>query len=128
MWKYFTQKGTYKWIDVLQDLVNNYNRSYHRSIGCSPVEVSHNNEQQVWNRLYHEPGSKKEEKFVVGDHVRISKFKQTFDKGYLPNWTEEMFVLSQCVMRTPKPAYRLKDLQNEPILGTFYSDELQKIQ
>lgn len=135
LWRYFTDKGTYKWIDVIQRLTDYYNNSRHRSIGCKPVEVTPENQLTIWRRLYPEQSgqepmgnirSKVLDGPAVGDHVRISKFKHVFEKGYLPNWTEEVFIVSKCLQR-PRESYELKDLQNEPIIGTFYPEEIQKI-
>ncbi|GFY07342.1 uncharacterized protein TNCV_5085271 [Trichonephila clavipes] len=64
--------------------------------------------------------------FSVGDIVRVSKHKLLFEKGYETNWTEELFVVTECVSRHP-PVYRIKDLLEEPIQGTFYAQELQKV-
>ena len=64
--------------------------------------------------------------FKIGDTVRISKYKRkTFDKGYTPNWTEEVFIIDE--VRPTKPiTYKIKDLNGEEIKGTFYREELQK--
>lgn len=129
LWRYFTDKGTYRWTDVIQRLTDNYNNSYHRSIDCKPIDVTRSNQFEIWQKLY--PDENKTKRIVgpkVGDYIRISKFKRIFEKGYLPNWTEEVFVVAKRRGRTPKPVYELKDLQNEPIIGTFYIDEVQKIE
>jgi len=93
-----------------------------------PVQVNKKNEPLVWHTLY---GRTIEVpiryKFSVGDHVRISKTKKIFDKGYLPNWTTEIFVISERLPRRP-PVYRLKDLQGEVLGGIFYEEELQAVQ
>ena len=63
--------------------------------------------------------------FKVGDRVRIIKKKRTFEKGFTPNWTEELFIVSE--VRATKPiTYKIKDLKGEEIKGTFYQQELQK--
>ena len=64
-------------------------------------------------------------KFKVGDHVRISKYKNMFAKGYTPNWPEEVFVIKK-VRNTVPWIYVIKDLNGEEITGTFYEKELQK--
>ena len=83
MWRYFTAKKTMRYIEVLQDLVDSYNRSKHRSIRKKPINVTQNNEREVWHTLY---GEREKEgpvkyKFEVGDQVRISKMKRTFEKA-----------------------------------------------
>jgi transposase InsO family protein len=127
MWKYFTQIGTRKWIDIVDDLVYNYNNSYHRSIKMTPVEGSKKeNESIVYKNLYRESKlSKKSNKFKVGDKVRISKWKGTFEKGYLPNWTRELFTVSK-VLNTSPTTYKIEDYNDEEIEGSFYEPELVK--
>lgn len=128
MWKYFTFKNTWRYIDVLPDLLESYNNSFHRSIQMKPVEVNKKNESLVWHTLYGKNFIQPiRYKFRVGDQVRISKAKKLFDKGYLPNWTTEIFVVSESLPRRP-PVYRLKDLQGEVLGGIFYEEELQGIQ
>ena len=67
----------------------------------------------------------KDPKFKVGDHVRISKYKKIFDNGYMPNWSEEVFVIKK-VKNTVTWTYVINDLNGEAIIGTFYEKELQK--
>ena len=67
----------------------------------------------------------KDPKFKVGDHVRISKYKNIFAKGYTPNWSEEVFVISK-IKNTAPWTYVINDLNGEKIIGTFYEKELQK--
>lgn len=125
MWKYFTANDTHRWIDVLDKLVENYNRSYHRSIKMTPVEASEEeNEGMVYRNLYKQK-ELRTPKFKVGDKVRISIYKQPFRKGYLPTFTEEMFVIDE-VLDTDPPTYRLEDLGGERLVGTFYEPELVK--
>ena len=120
MWRYFTAKKTMRYIEVLQDLVDSYNRSIHRSIQKKPINVTQKNEREVWHTLYGE--REKEEpvkyKFEVGDQVRISKMKRRFEKGYLPNFSKEIFTISQQIPRHP-PVYKLKDYDQEELSGTF---------
>ena len=68
---------------------------------------------------------KQKPKYNLGDYVRISKKKGTFEKGYTPRWTEEVFKVVEILHTTPV-TYKLKDLNDEEINGTFYEPELQK--
>ena len=68
---------------------------------------------------------KKNPKFKVGDHVRISKYKNIFAKGYTQNWSEEVFVVSKTKDTVPW-TYVISDLNGEKITGSFYEKELQK--
>ena len=68
----------------------------------------------------------KDPKFKIGDHVRISKYKNIFAKGYMPNWSEEVFIINK-IKNTVPWTYVINDLNGEEIIGTFYEKELQKI-
>jgi hypothetical protein len=127
MWKYFTQVGNRKWIDIVNDLVYNYNNTYHTSIKITPIEGSKKeNETQVYKNLYaKEVKTEKVNKFNVGDKVRISKYKSVFEKGYLPNWTTELFTVSK-VLKTNPVTYKIKDFNDEEVTGLFYEQELVK--
>ena len=127
MWRYFTWKNTLKYIDVLPQLVKSYNHSYHRSIGMKPAEVNGRNESIVWKRLYSPPKRPAKFRFKVGDRVRISKQRLTFEKSYLPSWSEELFTVTKRSWRQQVPVYTLKDFSGEVIQGSFYEQELQKV-
>ena len=73
---------------------------------------------------YNEDSNKKDPKFKVGDYVRISKYKNIFAKGYAPNWSEEVFVVSK-IKNTVPWTYVVSDLNGEKITGSFYEKELQ---
>ena len=128
MWKYFTDKNTYTYIDILPDLVKDYNNTVHSSIKMTPVEASKKeNELTVWRNLYPDRLKihKINPKFSVGDKVRISKKKMTFEKGYTTRWTEEIFKITK-ILNTNPITYKVTDLNGEEIKGTFYEPELQK--
>ena len=126
MWKYFTYKNTHVYVDVLQDLVSAYNNSYHRSIGRPPVSVNLLNVGQVRRKLYGKTAPSVSFKFKIGDQVRISKSRRTFKKGYLPNWTEEIFTVSKLIPNH-FPVYKIKDYHGGELKGMFYNEELQKV-
>ncbi len=126
MWKYFTHRNTYQYIDVLQDMVRSYNNTYHRTIGRSPTSVKKEDEPIIKLKMYGPERGPSKPKLKVGDKVRISKTRRTFDKGYLPNWTLEIFTVSE-VFPTNPPTYSLKDYDDEKIEGTFYDTEVQKV-
>ena len=129
MWRYFTAKKTMRYLDMLPDLVYSYNHSEHRSIGRSPALVNSENEDEVFRTLYRNVLDNVQPvkyKFKIGDQVRISKIKRKFEKGYLPNYSKEIFTVSKKVPRNP-PVYKLKDYDGEELKGTFYDKELQKV-
>ena len=117
IYKYMTSISKNVYIDQLDDIVDEYNNTYHTTIKMKPADVKDNtyiNADKEFNN--------KDPKFKVGDHVRISKYKNIFAKGYMPNWPEEVFVIKNTVPWT----YVINDLNGEEITGTFYEKELQK--
>ena len=128
MWKYFTANSTNNFINVLPDLIREYNNTRHSSIKMTPVKASKKeNELTVWKNLYpdHPEIHDIKNMFSVGDKVRISKKKKTFEKGYTTRWTEEIFTIVE-VKHTSPVTYKIADLNGEEIKGTFYEPELQK--
>ena len=128
MWKYFSAKSTNVYINVLSDLVKEYNNTRHSSIKMTPVKASKKeNELTVWRNFYPEHLEIRDinPKFSVGDKVRISKKKKTFEKGYTTRWTEEIFTIVEVKLTSP-PTYKIADFNGEEIKGTFYEPELQK--
>ena len=84
-------------IDKLNDMVNEYNNNaYHRTIKMKPVDVKDNTYTNFKKEV-----NDKDPKFKVGDHVRISKYKNIFAKGYTPNWSEEVFVIKKVKNTVP---------------------------
>ena len=126
--KHLTATNTSRYIDILQKLIGEYNNRYHSSIKMTPFQASDpENREKVLRNLYSDTKGAKRHKphFRVGDRVRIYRYKRTFEKGYKPNWTKEIFVVHE-VNKTNPITYKLKDLEGEPILGSFYKEELSK--
>ena len=126
MWRYFTHNNTYKYVDVLQQLIDGYNASHHRGVGMPPKKVNSSNQLKIWTKFYSERVGKKRFKFAVGDKVRISRDKGAFEKGYVQSWSEEYFVVKKRMRRNPH-VYILEDLNGETLLGVFYAEQLQKV-
>ena len=92
-----------------------------------PVDVNKSNENQIFNSVLSNTETQSDKfKLKINDKVRISKYKTVFSKGYTPNWSEEVFIITDLIARNPN-VYKLKDLNNEPIEGIFYETELQKV-
>ena len=128
MWKYFTDNKTLTYMNVLPDLVEDYNNTVHSSIKMTPIEASKKkNEFTVWRNLY--PDRYKiydlTPKFSVGDEVRITKKKKVFEKGYTTRWREEIFKIKE-IQNTNPITYKIDDLKEKEIKGAFYEPELQK--
>ena len=126
LWKYFTKNNTRRWITVLPKIVDAINNSKNRSIGCPPSSVTKDNATQLWLRLYGQPKKFVKFKFNLGDEVRISRYKKIFEKGYLQNFTTEIFTVCERLNRNP-PVYRVKSHSGEILDGTFYGFELTKV-
>lgn len=125
MWKQFSLRGSYKWIDILDSLVHDYNQTKHRTIKMKPNDVTPNDEHFLLNTVYKSFGiTSNKSKFKIGDFVRMSKYKHIFEKGYTPNWTAEVFKISK-VQKTDPITYLLVDLFGNPINGCLYTEELQ---
>jgi len=126
MWKEFSLRDNYKWIDMVPDLVSDYNNTKHRTIKMKPKDVTPANADQLKRIYQRRPITTSKPKFKVGDHVRVSKYKHLFEKGFTPNFTAESFVVT-AVKPTNPVTYRLKDYQGQPIQGGFYQEELTSV-
>ena len=101
-------------------LVDEYNNTYHRTIKMKPSDVKDNAYINIGKEV-----NDNDPKFKAGDHVRISKYKNSFAKGYTPNWSEEIFGIKK-IKNTVPWTYVNNDLNGEEIIGTLYEKELQK--
>ena len=118
IYEYMTLVLKNVYINKLDDIVGDYNNTYHSTIKMKPVDVKNN----TYIDLKKEVNDKDPK---VGDHVRISKYKNTFANGYTPNWSQEIFVVSK-IKNTVPWIYVINDLNGEEIIETFYEKELQK--
>ena len=110
IYKYMTSISKNVYIDNLDDVVGEYNNAYHRTIKMKPVDVEDNTYIDFKKEV-----NDKDPKFKVGDHVRISKYKNIFAKGYTPNWSEEVFVIKKVKNAVPW-TYVINDLNGEEII------------
>lgn len=129
--RYMRSNQTYKWVNVLADVTNGYNNSYHRSIRKAPAAFNKRDEFRMWQELVNSssqlPKGRVRYKFKIGDVVRISRLRHSFHRYYSEHWTNEFFVISGRSMKQYIPAYSLTDYAGENITGIFYEAELQKI-
>ena len=130
MWKYFYANGSYESVSALDDLTRNYNQTKHSVILMKPADVNKTNSEAVWITLF---GYGIDEfprpKFSLNETVRISKYKNIFEKGYEANFTEEIFKIVKIYRGDPN-MYGLEDLtegKGEPIIGRFYENELSAV-
>ena len=111
IFKQIISKNVY--FDVLDNIVNKYNNTVHRSIKMKLIDVTSDSYAE-----YNEDSNEKDPKFKVGDHVRISKYKNIFAKGCTPNWSEEVFVVHK-IKNTFPQTHAISDLNGEPITRSF---------
>ncbi|XP_061190400.1 uncharacterized protein LOC133198308 [Saccostrea echinata] len=131
-------------MDILQDVVQSINDTPNRSLnGRTPASVTKANEEEVRLDAYlvrrrkatQVPRVKKSNKskkrlpykFKIGDQVRITHLRRPFQRDYDQTYTEEIFVIRDRLVSQGIPIYKLKDLTDDPIQGTFYASELQKV-
>jgi hypothetical protein len=132
IYRYMHEQNKVRYIDALGDLVASYNDTYHKSIKMAPSEVTEANEGQVLENLYGDAWAsnkkKKKAKFKVGDFVRAISMKGVFEKGYVGNWTEEIFIVDFVKLSAiPQVMYKLRDWNGEKLEGSFYDKELQLV-
>ena len=120
IYKYMTLISKNVYIDKLDCIVNKYNNTYHRTIKMKPVDVKDNTYINFDKKINDE-----DPKFKVGDHIRISKYKNIFTKGYTPNWSKEVFLITK-IKNTVPCTYVFNDLNGEEIIGTFYEKNYKK--
>lgn len=125
MFKYFTSKGTRKFIDVIDDIINNYNNSYHRTIKMTPNQASYENRELLFKNIY---GTLKPErnKREIGEKIRKLYDQKPFDKGFYPNWTDQTFEISD-KSTDQLPLFKIKNEKNEKQKQRFYSNQIQEV-
>ena len=120
IYKHMTAISKNVYFDVLDDIVDEYNNTYHRTIKMKLIDVREDSFAE-----YNEESNEKDPKFKIGDHVRISKYKNIFSERHTPNWSVEIFVVKK-IKNTAPWTYVISDLNGEEIVGSFYEKELQK--
>ena len=120
IFKHIISKNVY--FDVLDNIVNKYNSTVHRSIKMKLIDVTSDSYAEC-----NEDSTEKDPKFKVDDHVRISKYKNIFAKGCTPNWSEEVFVVHK-IKNTVPQTHAISDLNGEPITRSFLWKRLAKKQ
>lgn len=128
--RYMTLHNTLRYIDVLQDIVNSYNNTYNRSTGYKPIDINETNARKIFIHVNGSPinwfKNLKKPKYKIGDHVRITREKGIFEKGYEETFTREVFIIDK-VMNTDPREYKLRSLNDINIEGRFYEKELVKV-
>ncbi|KAL3110903.1 hypothetical protein niasHT_014840 [Heterodera trifolii] len=127
LYRHFTERNTYKWIDVVQDIVRAINHLPNSTIGMCPADVNFKNAEALRQKLHDaaENVVRRQPRYRVGDRVRIEKYKHVFQKGYLPRFTNELFTVTEVHTERSPVVYRLRDDHNEIISGTVEQQFVQ---
>ena len=120
VYEYITSISKNVYIDKLDDIVNKYNTTYHKAIKMKPVDANPSMYIE-----FNKENIKEGPKFKVGDNVRISKYNNIFAKSYVPNWSEEVFVIKK-VKNTVPWTYAFSNRNGEEIVRTFYEKKIAK--
>lgn len=141
--RYMLQHQSHRWVDVLQDLTDNYNSSDHSTIEMTPDEAKKADDGQLWENIY-EPDPPKDKKppkiskkksgfegikyqYKIGQQVKISHLAKTFGREYDQKFTNEVFTVANRYNNQGRNLYELKDFDEDLIDGRFYADELTKV-
>jgi transposase InsO family protein len=127
--RYQYAKKTQSYIHDLQKILDGYNRTYHRSIKRRPIEVTRENEGDVYDILYKKgkPRNTVPYQYQVGDQVRISFFKHPFTREFNQRWSDEIFMVAKRYRMDGINMYRIKDCTNEKLDQGFYAKELAPV-
>ena len=127
IFKYLSFNKTKRYINVLNDILRNYNNTVHSGTKFKPSEVNKLNEIKVYRNLYKLRTPSEKSVLQIGDRVRLALIRGPFAKGYLPNYTEEIFEIYRIYQTSPKHKYRVRDIKGNIIRGSFYKEELLRI-
>lgn len=139
MYRFFTANSTNFWLPYLQKFINSINNSYHRSIGMRPNDVNYKNEKYVFKKLYgvnnfielnkrRKTSLENKNKILpFGQKVRVAKGTIAFRKGYLPQWSDKVYILKKKRNDFHSPMYSLTDENNKKVDRNFYFKEIQPV-
>lgn len=127
VYKYFEYARTKRLIEILPEIVESYNFSHHRTLNARPVDVTPQNQTEFFFHLFPDPGRVKIPKFRLGEHVRISKDRHVLVKKYKQSFTDEVFIVDRIRLGVPNTYHLVDMVRKEPVLGSFYEAELQRV-
>uniref|UniRef100_A0A914MHJ7 Integrase catalytic domain-containing protein n=1 Tax=Meloidogyne incognita TaxID=6306 RepID=A0A914MHJ7_MELIC len=128
LYRYFSQNIILNWIDVLPKILEGINKSKCRVHGMRPIDVNFENAQEVWKKIYGGfDFTKGKPKFKEGENVRMSVGKGAFEKGYIPNWGDEILEVDQVYNQAKPIRYKVRDEKGEKFKGSFYGEELARV-
>ena len=127
IWKYFTISGRERWIDILGEIVENYNDTYHSRIKMKPNEVTWHNREKVFKAAFPHIDKRVDCRLKIGDKVRIALRKNEFEKGYTQNWSKEVFEIKRVFQKAGVCWYRLIDEKGQLYPKQKYFYELNRV-
>ena len=122
--RYFKVRKQRKWIDVIDQIVENYNNTPHSATGLPPLDVNDSNRKQVYKKLYPESKVSVVCRLKVGDRVRKLRQKEEWEKGYTENWSEEIYIVASVRQSYSVCFYKISDLSGKILPGIWYYYEL----
>ena len=117
--KYFVSNKTKKWVNIIQNVVDDYNKTPHSAHGFAPQDVASENRDIVYKKLYPDLKLKTVCKLKIGDKVRKIIEKDIFEKGYTLNWSEEIYIITESKQADGVCWYYLEDLAGNRLKGTL---------
>ncbi|KAL3124261.1 hypothetical protein niasHT_006649 [Heterodera trifolii] len=131
LYRYFAEMETLNWVDAVQKIVDGINSAPSRIHGMRPIDVDFSNAQKVWKRMYHRQPPlirrKRRPHFQKDEFVRMSREKGQFEKGYLPNYGDEILEIDEVLKAVRPIRYKLRDEHGEKFKGSFYEQELARV-
>ena len=127
LWKFFHETKKTRWVDVLDDVVDNYNKTYHTTIKMAPDEVTWENRKQVFSNSFPRIKDRITCRLKKGDKVRVQLNKDLFEKGFTQNWSDDIFTVVASFQKNGLCWYRIKDEQGNIYPKYKYFYELNKV-
>jgi len=125
--KYLWENKTKRYVDVLPQVIDNYNRTPHRSIGMAPISVNRTNRDQVFKKLYPKNNIEFKPRLDVGDTVRIAKLTTIFEKGYTRKWSIEIYKIISAKSKGGVDYYKIQDVDGNTLPRQRYYYELNLV-
>lgn len=125
--KYLTFKNTKRFIDVFPYIISGYNNTIHSRTKFKPIDVNPTNQRKVFQNLYKIRQTLNNKIFSIGDKVRLFLIRDKFAKGYLPNYSKEIFIVHKILFTSPYLKYKVRDKRGTILRGSYYSNEMIKV-
>ena len=126
--RYMQKTKTKRWIDILDQVIANYNETPHSSHGFKPNDVTENNRTEVYKRMFPKRKLIRDCRLEIGDKVKLKREKKQFEKGYTPNWSDDIFEIFDTHQSHDVCWYKVKDLTGKEKEGVWYYNQLNLVQ